>query len=184
VYRIQELEIGRKVVANLAQNHDLVIVSFHAGAEGKGAEHVPMGTEMFLGEDRGDSRAFAHAMVDAGADLLLGHGPHQFRAMEVYKGRFIAYSLGNFSSYEVFGLGYPNNITGILKVKLAKNGVALSAELQPAIMVKPGRPVPDAEKRAIGIVRRLSKEDFGSPLLDEDGRWSLPEEAAASGRER
>jgi hypothetical protein len=184
VYRIQELDIGRKVVANLAKEHDLVLVSFHAGAEGKGADHVPVGTEMFLGEDRGDSRAFAHAMIDAGADLLIGHGPHLLRAMEVYNGRLIAYSLGNFSSYEVFGLGYPNNITGILKVRLARNGVALSAELQPAVMVKPGRPVPDPEKRAIVNVRRLSREDFGSPVLDEEGKWTRPAEASNGKGER
>lgn len=181
-YRIQEIDTGRKLVASLAKTHDIVIVSFHAGAEGKGAEHVIHGTERFLGEDRGDSRAFAHAMVDAGADLLLGSGPHLLRAMELYKGRLIAYSLGNFSSWEVFGLYHPNDLTAVLKIKLAPNGVALDAQLVPVLIEKPGKPVPDPEKRAIEIVRQLSKEDFGDPLLDESGHWSRAEGKGGAGK--
>ena len=50
------------------------------------------------------SVAFSHAVVDAGADLVVGHGPHVLRGMEWYKGRLIAYSLGNFAGYGVFSL--------------------------------------------------------------------------------
>lgn len=181
VYRIQEIDLGRRVVAQLAQGHDLVIVSFHAGAEGKVASHVPKGTERFLGENRGDSRAFAHAMVDAGADLLLGHGPHLLRGMELYRGRLIAYSLGNFSSWEVFGLSHPNNITAVLHVTLAPNGVATAARVTPVVLEKPGRPRPDPERRAVDILRTLSREDFGHPLLDTEGRWVRSPPAAAGG---
>ena len=39
---------------------------------------------------------FAHTAIDNGADIVLGHGPHVTRAVEVYKGKFIAYSMGNF----------------------------------------------------------------------------------------
>jgi len=180
MYRIQEIDTGRRLVAFLAKRHDLVLVSFHAGAEGKGAEHVPNGPETFLGEDRGDSRAFAHAMVDAGADLLIGHGPHLLRALELYKGRLIAYSLGNFSSWEVFGLSPPNNISAILEVKLAPNGVALEAQVFPVVLERPGQPVRDPESRALPWIRSLSQADFGSPLLDEEGRWRR----AASGSEK
>ncbi|MFN7135095.1 MAG: CapA family protein, partial [Myxococcales bacterium] len=171
VYRIQEIDIGKRLVAKLAAENDIVIVSFHAGAEGKGADNVPKGVEKFLGENRGDSRAFAHAMIDAGADLLLGHGPHVLRAMEVYKGRLIAYSLGNFSAWENFALRGPGGITGVLEVELAPNGVLRWAQLHPGIIEDPGRPKPDPEKQAITRVRRLSKEDFGTELLDEDGRY-------------
>jgi poly-gamma-glutamate capsule biosynthesis protein CapA/YwtB (metallophosphatase superfamily) len=78
---------------------DLVVVSFHGGAEGAGAQHVPAGRETYYGEDRGAVRAFAHAVIDAGAALVVGHGPHVVRGMEVYRGRLIAYSLGTFASY-------------------------------------------------------------------------------------
>ena len=101
--------------------------------------------------------------------------------MELYRGRLIAYSLGNFSSWEVFGLGYPNNITAVLNVTLAPNGVATAVRVTPVVMEKPGRPQPDPERRAVEILRTLSQEDFGHPLLDTDGRWARPAPAAAGG---
>ncbi len=175
VYRIQEIETGRRLVAKLAQENDLVIVSFHAGAEGKGADHVPHGVEKAFGENRGDSRKFARAMIDAGADLLLGHGPHILRGMEVYKGRLIAYSLGNFSAWHNFSLRGPGGITAVLEVELAPNGVARRAQLHSGVIDPPGRPVPDPENRGLARVRKLSKEDFGSELFDEQGIWTHPE---------
>ena len=182
VYRIQDLVVARKVVADLKKRHDLVIVSFHGGAEGTGAAHVPKGVENFLGENRGDLRAFAHAVVDAGADLVLGHSPHLLRAMEVYHGRLIAYSLGNFSTWDTFNLTGPLGITGVLRVTLAPNGVATRAELVPASIAKPGRPVLDPSGQGIALVRNLSLEDFGSPLLDETGVWVLAPVPAQAAR--
>ncbi|AZO63204.1 MAG: CapA family protein [Mesorhizobium sp.] len=41
-------------------------------------------------------RCFAHSLIDAGADAYIGHGPHQLRGIEIFKGRPIFYSLGNF----------------------------------------------------------------------------------------
>jgi len=173
VYRIQELDIAKKVVALLTKTNDLVFVSFHGGAEGAGADHVPKGREKFLGEDRGDERAFAHAVVDAGADLVLGHGPHLLRGMERYKGRLIAYSMGNFSSWDTFGLTFPLNTTGVFHVTLAPNGVVTQVKVDPVVIEKPGTPVPDPEKKAIELLRKLSKDDFGDPFLREDGTWIL-----------
>src|SRR6185295_17784864 len=173
VYRIQELDIAKKVVALLTKTNDLVFVSFHGGAEGAGADHVPKGREKFLGEDRGDERAFAHAVVDAGADLVLGHGPHLLRGMERYKGRLIAYSMGNFSSWDTFGLTFPLNTTGVFHVTLAPNGVVTQVKVDPVVIEKPGTPVPDPEKKAIELLRKLSKDDFGDPFHREDGTWIL-----------
>jgi hypothetical protein len=172
VYRTQEIELAQRLVSQLAKTNDLVFVSFHGGAEGKDYDHVAKGTEKFLGEDRGDVRAFSRAVIDAGADLVLGHGPHVLRGLELYKGRLIAYSMGNFSSWETFGLGYPNNTTGIFHFQLAPNGVATHLRVEPIIIEKPGTPVPDPQKKAIEILRRLSREDFGDPLIGEDGTWS------------
>src|SRR3954454_14626076 len=83
----------RAVVGQAAAIADVVVVLFHAGAEGSDRTAVPLGREWAYGEDRGDSRAFAHAAVDAGADLVLGSGPHVIRGLETYRGRLIAYSL-------------------------------------------------------------------------------------------
>jgi hypothetical protein len=174
VYRIQDLVVARKLVADVKKRHDLVIVSFHGGAEGVGASRVPPGVEMFLGENRGDVRAFAHTVVDAGADLVLGSSPHLLRALELYKGRLIAYSLGNFSTWDTFNLSGPLGITGVLKVSVAPNGVATRVELVPAVIEKPGRPVLDNARQGVTLVRTLSVLDFGTPLLDESGVWLLP----------
>jgi len=175
VYRIQDLAVARKLVADLKKRHDLVFVSFHGGAEGVGAAHVSQGVETFLGENRGDVRAFAHTVVDAGADLVLGSSPHLLRALEVYKGRLVAYSLGNFSTWDTFNLTGPLGISGILKVTLAPNGVATRVELVPALLEKPGRPVLDPARQGVTLVRSLSASDFGNPLLDESGVWVLPQ---------
>jgi len=174
VHRVQELETARRLVAKLASEVDVVVVSFHAGAEGKGADRVTRKTEIGFGEDRGNPFLFARTVVDAGADVVLGHGPHVFRAMEVYKGRFIAYSLGNFSSWQLFSLKGPGGISGILELELAKNGVATKATLHPTILQEPGVPVKDPARKVLPRVRELSKEDLGSELFDADGVWVRP----------
>lgn len=64
---------------------DIVLVSVHAHEQADTKEQPAA----FLPE-------FAHRMIDEGADLVVGHGPHLLRGMEIYKGRPIFYSLGNF----------------------------------------------------------------------------------------
>jgi len=178
VYRIQDIETARKVIADVDRKHDLVVVSFHGGAEGTVAGHVPKKQEIFYGENRGDVYAFAHAMVDAGADLVLGHGPHRLRAMEIYKGRFIAYSLGNSSSWNTFSLKGVLAVSTILELKLAANGVVTAATLIPVHIQDPGRPQLDPKGQAIKIVRDLSRQDIGSPLFDKAGHFKRPPDVA------
>lgn len=172
VYRVQDIKTAQRVVAAVDRGHDLVVVSFHGGAEGTKAARVPQGTEYFLGENRGDLRAFARAVIDAGADLVLGHGPHLLRGMEHYRGRLIAYSLGNFSSWNTFNLKGALGVSAVLEATLAPNGVLLEAALHPVHLKKPGRPMPDPQARAFRIVRKLSRLDFGDPLFDTRGRFS------------
>ena len=78
-----------------ATEADVVLVYMHAGAEGSAADHVPHGPETFLGEQRGDPRAFAHAMIDAGATSCSPRARTPCAGMEWYHGHLIAYSLGN-----------------------------------------------------------------------------------------
>lgn len=86
-------------IEDLDRNHDIVVVSFHGGAEGVDATHIPFADEEYYGEPRGNVVFFARGVIDAGADLVIGHGPHVVRGMERYKERLIAYSLGNFATY-------------------------------------------------------------------------------------
>ena len=97
---------------------DLLIVTFHGGAEGSRALHVPWVAESLAQEPRGELRRWAHAVVDAGADAVVGHGPHVLRGIELYRGRPIAYSLGNFLTYRGFNLSGPLGVTGVLQLEL------------------------------------------------------------------
>ena len=164
------------------QEADLVIFTFHGGAEGSRARHVPGKTEIAWGERRGDVKALARVAVDAGADLVLGHGPHVLRAMEVYKGRLIAYSLGNFVGYRQFGTkgGYTGT-SAILDVTLSKNGAVDGARLHPVLLDAEAVPKPDPSGKAYGQVNELSAADFPDTAVrvDDNGvlSWGDPVEA-------
>ena len=110
------LRARNNLVAHLDSICDIVIVSFHGGAEGAQYQNVPRTNELFYGENRGDVYAFSHALIDAGADMIFGHGPHVTRAIEVYKDRFIAYSLGNFCTYRGISVNGVNGLAPIIKV--------------------------------------------------------------------
>lgn len=155
------LTAARRLVGRADANADVVIVTMHAGAEGKAKTRVPRRTEFYLGENRGNVRAFAHAVVDAGADLIVGHGPHVLRGMEWYRGRLIAYSLGNFAGYKVFALGGPLSISGVLRVTLRGNGAFETGILVPTKLLRDGVPALDPAETAHGLVRGLSRADFG-----------------------
>jgi poly-gamma-glutamate capsule biosynthesis protein CapA/YwtB (metallophosphatase superfamily) len=178
-HNLNELAEARRLVADLAARADIVIVSFHGGAEGAAYQHVPFGAEQFLGENRGDLRTFAHAMVDVGAHLVFGHGPHVVRGMEMYKGRLIAYSLGNFATYGSFNLSGPNGLSLILEVRLGTDGVFRAARIHPVKQEKPGGPIFDREAQVIPLLRELSRADFGAtaPQITADG-WICSAEAA------
>ncbi|MBI1945753.1 MAG: CapA family protein [Deltaproteobacteria bacterium] len=177
---VRDLELARRAVAWLARTHDVVVVSFHAGAEGPEARHLPKAPEELYGEPRGDVYAFAHAVVDAGADLVLGHGPHVLRAMERYRGRLIAYSLGNFSSYKTFDVRGPGGESVILEAELAADGALVAARLLPLRLGKDGRPALDDTLAAVSSVRALSQEDLGDALFDAIGRWPATTDVAAN----
>src|SRR5262249_7653976 len=133
-----------------------VIVTFHGGAEGEGAQHVPKQTEIFVGEKRGNLPLFAHSVIDAGADLVLGHGPHVLRGMEFYKGHLIAYSMGNFCTYGMFGLSGATAISAIFQIKLEPDGTFAAGKIIPAKQMGRGGPVLDSTGAAIKKVRELS----------------------------
>jgi len=159
---LTDITAAKKLVRKAARSADVVVVTMHAGAEGSDRQHVRRGTELFLGENRGDSMRFAHAVVDAGADLVVGSGPHVLRGMEWYQGRLIAYSLGNFAGYKVFSLGGPLSTSGILRVTLRGDGKFETGRLVPTHLVGAGLPAIDPAEAAHGVVRTLSRQDFGA----------------------
>lgn len=159
---LTDITAAKRLVRRADSVADLVVVTMHAGAEGRERQHVTRGTEMFLGENRGNPVRFSHAVVDAGADIVIGHGPHVLRGMEWYKRRLIAYSLGNFAGYKVFSLGGALSTSGILRVTLRGDGTFETGRLVPTRLVGDGLPALDPTEAAHGIVRTLSREDFGA----------------------
>ncbi|HEY5691850.1 MAG TPA: CapA family protein [Cyclobacteriaceae bacterium] len=157
---INDLETAKATIMHLDSIADIVIVSFHGGAEGSKYEHVPRQHELFVGEDRGDVYLFTHTLIDAGADILFGHGPHVTRAIEVYKERFIAYSLGNFCTYGGFNLNGVNGLAPIVKVYTNPDGVFYKAKITP-IYQTPMSPINiDIRGRVIERIRELTQGDF------------------------
>jgi len=140
----------------------LLIIFFHGGAEGASRQHVPYEHEMFLEQDRGDLRHFTHLCIDAGADLVVGSGPHVVRGMEIYKYKLISYSLGNFSTYHQFNLKFPNNIAPLQQIRITDKGIIVKNEILSFIQIGEGVPVTDTANNAFKLIERLSFEDFGA----------------------
>ena len=183
--RLTDIPAARRLVKKAAANADVVIVTMHAGAEGTDHTHVRPGTETYLGENRGNVVAFSHAVVDAGADVVIGHGPHVLRGMEWYQGQLIAYSLGNFAGYKVFALGGPLSLSGILRVTLRGDGGFDSGTLVPTRLVGAGVPALDPAESAHGIVRTLSKAGLRRAGRSRSRRTAVsPADAGSRTRER
>ena len=169
--QIGDIDNAKATVAHLDTLVDIVIVSFHGGAEGKDHMHVTRETEYFYGENRGNVYQFAHDLIDSGADIIFGHGPHVPRAIEVYNNRFIAYSLGNFCTYARFNLRGVNAYTPIVKVNVDHTGTFLDGRIISAIQTGLGVPVLDNKHRAARLMRSLTKEDFQEAeiVIDDSG---------------
>lgn len=171
---LNDPQIGLPLVTELAAKHDIVIVSFHGGAEGNGAEVMPFAREIFAGEDRGNVVEFARAMIDAGADLVLGHGPHVVRPMEIYRDRFIAYSLGNFATYYGISVEGIRGIAPILHLTLDDEGKFVSGNIESTIQIRPAGPSIDPVGSVVALLRGLNMSMFPDGLLaiGEDGSLS------------
>jgi len=158
---------AQKIVAEQARQYDIVIVSFHGGKEGLGALHTKDTMEYFLGSPRGNVVSFSRAVIDSGADLVWGHGPHVPRALEIYKDRLIAYSCGNFCTWG-FNISGELGYAPILQVVLDstgnfKHGKIISAIQNPFLEI-------DIQYSAAQLIKKLSHEDFpnSSPHITDD----------------
>jgi hypothetical protein len=163
---INDITEAGNIVKMLADTCNIVIVSFHGGAEGADFQNVPKTDEIFHGEDRGNVYLFAHTMIDNGADVVFGQGPHVTRAIEVYKDRFISYSLGNFCTYGRFNLAGPNGIAPIIKINVDTTGRFLSGRIIPIFQPWPGGVKYDDNKRVISKIRDLMEIDFPDAVIN------------------
>ncbi|PKP36008.1 MAG: capsule biosynthesis protein CapA [Bacteroidetes bacterium HGW-Bacteroidetes-15] len=166
-----------KTVSNLKKKTDIVIVSFHGGAEGSNHRNVTRKTEIFYGENRGNVYEFARHVIDAGADIVFGHGPHVTRAIDLYKGRFIAYSLGNFATYGRFNLRGANGFAPIVKLYVDKNGKFVEGQIFPIVQEGSGGAKLDPKNQVITEIQRLIAVDFPESLLrvNDKGEIKLKE---------
>ena len=160
-YDANLLDIGaaQARVRRARQVAPLVVVFVHAGAEGADQTHTPREAQFYLGEDRGDARRFAHAVIDVGASIVLGSGPHVVRGIERYRKHLIAYSLGNFVGYHTLGLGGVLSLSGILRVTLAEDGT-VTAGRWISLVLDDGLPRLDPSHASAKLVAALSKADF------------------------
>lgn len=168
---INNYKAAKEIVSYLDSICDIVIVSFHGGAEGRTKQHVPRKNEIFVGENRGNVYQFARVVIDAGADVVFGHGPHVTRAVDLYKDRFIIYSLGNFATYGRFNLDGAAGIAPIMKVFVDKDGKFLKGEIAAIKQPGDGGPVIDETGEVIQKIKQLTREDIPEArlIIGEDG---------------
>ena len=155
-----DLTAARALIRRAATEASVVVVYMHAGAEGADAAHVTGHEEYFLGEDRGNAKAFAHLAIDAGASAVIASGPHILRGMEFYKKHLVAYSLGNFASYYNFSTVGSRGVSAILHITLSTTGTFQSARIFPIYFTSQGQPMPGGN--GISAIATLSTQDFGA----------------------
>jgi len=172
---LTDLYSARALVRRAKRKANVVVVFIHAGAEGADRTHTPLGTETYLGENRGNARAFAHAAIDAGADLVVGSGPHVLRGIELYKDRVIAYSLGNLTGFHNFATGGNLSLSGILRVTVNSDGSYLAGTFTSLRLDSADIPSLDPSGAAAALVGQVGRDDFGARALipRSDGSLSL-----------
>ena len=166
--------VGR-IVDQLVKETDIVIVSFHGGAEGRTKNHLPQGSESFLGENRGSLRQLAHFCVDHGADIVYGHGPHVTRAIEVYNDRFIAYSLGNFCTPYNVSLTGISGYAPLVEVNIDRQGRFLNGKIHSMLQQRGIGPRLDNGHHAAREMKSLSETDVpnSQASIDQTGNITL-----------
>jgi hypothetical protein len=179
-YLLNDIPVAVQEVAQLASAHDIVLVSFHGGAEGPAALELPFEEEFYYGETRGEVVRFAREVIDAGADLVIGHGPHVPRAMEIYRDRLIAYSLGNFATHFGVSVNGEAGLAPLLVANLHRDGRIASGRIYSAQQTRPNGPAWDPEQRGYSLIRRLTEATFGAAQFDfaDDGSF-FPEDDPA-----
>ena len=166
-----------RIIRRADRGADVVIALIHAGAEGASKVHVHYGSEYAYGENRGDVRHFAHTVIAAGADLVLGSGPHVIRGIERFHDRLIAYSLGNFAGFHTLGTGGTTALSGILRLRIDRAGRVLAGRWISVRLAPPG-PAPARSLPCVGPPgrRSLPRGLRQGPLpIKRDGTFLFPQ---------
>ncbi len=171
----RDLNTVKRILDDLKTKSDIIIVSFHGGAEGRTKSHLPQGAESFLGEDRGSLREFAHYCIDNGADVVYGHGPHVVRAAEVYKGRFIDYSLGNFCTPYGMSLTGISAYAPVVRITIDDKGRFLHGKIHSFTQIKGVGPRLNKTHDVAKQIKALSEEDVphSEASIDNNGTITL-----------
>lgn len=163
--RINNYKEVKRIIQQLNTKCDIIIVSFHGGAEGRKHQHVKKKRETFYGENRGNVHQFARVAIDAGADIIFGHGPHVTRAIDLYKDRFIAYSLGNFCTYSRMNITGVNGLAPIVKVFVDDEGKFQKAKIFSVKQIKGKGTFKDPNQSIYKRIQTLTKEDLPEAKL-------------------
>jgi poly-gamma-glutamate capsule biosynthesis protein CapA/YwtB (metallophosphatase superfamily) len=167
-----DIDSAKEIVSSLDKLCDITIVMFHGGAEGVQYQNVTKETEYYINQNRGNVHDFSHSMIDSGADLVFGSGPHVTRAIELYDNKFIAYSLGNFATYARFNISGVKGIAPIMKVYTNEKGEFLKAQIIPTTQIERGIPIVDKESTVIYKIQELTKNDFPKTNITiQDDGW-------------
>jgi len=165
---VHDLDTAGVLVQEAEQTADIVVVSVHAGREGTDAVYSRNQDEFFDAENRGNLVHFSRTVVDYGADLVLGHGPHVPRALELYNSRLIAYSLGNFLGYRTLSTEGPLGLSMILQASINRDGHFVDGRIIPAALDPNGVPYLDNHFGSVILVRNATRRDFPDTPLEID----------------
>jgi len=167
----QDIDEIAAVVRSATRLADYVVVSIHAHESGartpEPASFLPV---------------FARAMVDAGADVFVGHGPHVLRGIEIYKGKPIFYSLGDFmfenetllrmpyDAYAPYNLGENSHVGDLNAARFANDTRSYPAnrEVWEAVVARPqwrGKELVSVELYPISLGFGLPPSQRGRPML-------------------
>lgn len=168
---LRNIQNAQAMVISAKKSCHLVIVSFHGGAEGSDKHVTPQGSESYLGENRGNVRAFSRAMIDAGAGLVFGHGPHIPRGMELYRGHLIAYSLGNFMTYGGISVTGNLGLAPLVMAQLDDSGRLISGRIVSFRQRVKSPIMRDGSHAAAKFMASATRRDFqgGKLRFTEDG---------------
>jgi poly-gamma-glutamate synthesis protein (capsule biosynthesis protein) len=187
----RDVEENLAQVRSARQQADFVVFALHTHLDGDGPD-LPPDAVLRL----------AHGVIDAGADLFVGHGPHRLRGIEIYNGRPIFYSLGNFvchvpdmgpqpaELYDLFGLDPCKATFADLLAQLSRAGGELQSLLSDSTQWESvvARIVHDGPRRRIELhpielapasasqpgVPRIARADVASRIFERVGHLSAP----------
>jgi hypothetical protein len=153
---VLEIDTTAKLVSEVRGKSDLVILFYQIGGEGDAFAMITNDDEIFLGEQRGNARKFATAMIKAGAGALIAHGPHLLRAAECINGVPVLHSIGNFIG--AGGLSVQNlaNLSAFPEMLFDASGKFKSVRIVPVTFTTERLPRIDPTSRSVYMINWLN----------------------------